>query len=99
MKTKRKSLIVTIMVLALAVLLLVALTLAYLTDQRQTTNVLGIGADEDGLKSVMISLTEPTFEQQVKDAAGAEYAALPQAAAASSNSYQYTQTTSNDIVF
>ena len=67
MNTKRK-LSITILSIAVALLLLVGLTVAYLTDARSVLNRLGIGAgkDENGniRKAVMLSLTEPSFAKQ-----------------------------------
>lgn len=64
MKTKRR---ITVMVtsLAVALVLLVGLTMAYLTDSRSVLNQLGIGVgkDENGniKQAVQISLEEPSF--------------------------------------
>lgn len=69
-KTKRSS-IILITSLAVAVLLMVSLTLAYLTDFRSTLNVLGIGQGgpstsgaQSGKRTVMIELTEEKFAAQ-----------------------------------
>lgn len=64
MKTKRK-LVVGITSLALVLLMLIGMTMAYLTDQRTVLNLLGLGRgkDENGntVQAVQISLTEPSF--------------------------------------
>lgn len=74
MKSKRKvSIIVT--TLTLAVLLLVGMTVAYLTDLREVTNKLGIGVDKDGTQNVLVSLKEPAF--QAKAQAGDVVYGLP----------------------
>ncbi|MDL2324261.1 hypothetical protein LJC61_03805 [Ruminococcaceae bacterium OttesenSCG-928-A16] len=63
MKTKKRSFVVAVTVLSLVALLLVSFTLAYLTDQRSTLNVLGIGTggDNGDTPTVRIELTEPGF--------------------------------------
>lgn len=67
MKTKKRGFVVGVTVLTLAVLLLVSFTLAYLTDSRNTLNVLGIGAGRDSsgnvIDTVKIELDEPGFKQ------------------------------------
>lgn len=73
-KAKRRS-IILITSLAVAVLLMVSLTLAYLTDFRSTLNVLGIGIGSSSsgsgsgsssgpIRTVMIELTEEEFAKQ-----------------------------------
>lgn len=75
MKTKRKF---TMMVtgLALALALMVGLTFTYLTDQRNVTNLLGIGVGTDSegnvINAVQISLEEPSFAAKA-DAGTAKY--------------------------
>lgn len=67
MRKKRK---LTLAVVILAIMLVVAIgfTIAYLTDQRKATNILGLGVGEDGTtQSVMISLTEPSFAAHADD--------------------------------
>lgn len=60
MKGKRKWLVGLTALLA-ATILLISATIAYLTDSRKVTNLLGVGTDRDGLQSVLISLNEPSF--------------------------------------
>ncbi|MDL2324262.1 hypothetical protein LJC61_03810 [Ruminococcaceae bacterium OttesenSCG-928-A16] len=64
MKAKRRVAVIATS-LALAAIMLVGLTVAYLTDSRTATNVMGIGAGTDSegnlKQSVMISLEEPSF--------------------------------------
>lgn len=64
-KTKRKSAVV-IATLSLIALLLVSLTLAFLTDQKSILNIIGLGGNGDGGtnpsdQDVYISLDEPNF--------------------------------------
>lgn len=64
MKRKTRRFTLGMAVLGLAILLLVSFTIAYLTDQRKTLNVLGINTDQDDpnpTPSVKIKLTEAGF--------------------------------------
>ncbi len=60
MKTKSKV-IIGLVAISLSALLLIGLTIAYLTDQRIVTNTIGVGVNSTGKKSVMISLEELSF--------------------------------------
>lgn len=69
MKTNHKrKFTVIVTCLALATLMLVGLTMAYLTDMRSVVNTLGIGKGGDGPDdfSVKVSLTEPSFVAHAK---------------------------------
>lgn len=64
MKQKRKFTLAVVS-LTLVTLLLVGLTLAYLTDQRTVKNILGFGTGSDGKATVQLSLKEVEFARQV----------------------------------
>lgn len=71
MKTKKRSFVIGITTLSLVMLLLVTFTITYLTDHRNTLNVMGIGVgdnsdtDSNGnpKQTVRIALTEEKFAE------------------------------------